>query len=735
MPKSWKAKYCALLGKGWLAATSSVFLPKSIYLDNTGLAMLHRFMLFVIAMGVIALVIFGKQYLVERIPQTSARLWTTYESSFGTDAANLLSTGSSPATHCVSPGNQNYSFWTDYGFHAKDFSCVDPAHFGDSELVPNAGTSELYVPFYFGEKWYERQVESGTCTSLKANDCEAAGAEDDASGDFAAGKSGAKKFTAGASNTCQCEMNNTHHFTVGVENTIVKLDHKMSVDDPNGKFAMGYSNKDKDTASSTGYVPIMSVVMTYDKVDKKWKEASCGTSATSTQEAHQCRFEGAPVGMKVSDWIAAAGVADLDTPNPFGGTNAQTSYTHGGGTASLNTNPTYRLSGMQIVIQIEYLDINYHTVVDWDAGNGSKKRFPGTVAYFKLQTNPQWTTRVQREFSSIPDASVGSGKTRVRTYNGLSLIVSNSTNSKFGFYSFAAFIQYLAVCVVYFTFATQAIMLFAVYVLGNTSRNYERCVREHCAVAIWAARRTPVKLFQAMTTFIWMREWQKAGTQVLSHYLDDSKAIHKSTIHHFLRTCYNPKFQHELTMQDIDQMTEACWTELGGHEGEQVTLIEYLDCALSSEVVDYQATKAAFTLSKPKGILERILGDNVKSYKAGATKAICCGLIPLDTGDAARQALLQNFNDPTLLAKGGLKVFGDSTKMMAGMGKGMAKFGLGGLTKVTKLTANVTGVAAVASATGLIKADEKKELTPQEDDEIEKGSKRSKIGIDGVKEV
>jgi hypothetical protein len=402
---------------------------------------------------------------------------------------------------------------------------------------------------------------------------------------------------------------------------------------------VGYASKSKKAAADGGYVPLLSVIMSYDQEEKIWKEHNCN-------QWGNCRFDGQTISMTVEQWMSAAGVTNLDNLNPYGGTNQQTSYTPNGGTAvALASKPSYRLFGFQIIVQLEYLDVNYHTLSDYN-DSGTEKSFPGTVCYMKIQANPQWTTRVQREFSTIPDAATGAGMSRVRTHTGLSIVVTNSTNSKFGFISMAALVQYGAVCIVYFLFATQAIMIVAVHLLGNTSRNYQRSVREHCAVALWAARRTPVKLFQAMVTFIWMREWQKGGESVLSHYLDDHKTIHKETVAHFLRVCYNTKFQAELLDQDVADMTDACWNELGGLDDNCVSLIEFLDCALSSEIVDYQATKKAFHSGAAMLPFERIFGDNMKQYKGGETKKVCCGMLSLDDNDPARAMLKNSLGAP-----------------------------------------------------------------------------------------
>jgi hypothetical protein len=299
------------------------------------------------------------------VPTGFARLWITEDSNFGTLATTQLAS----AAHCQSPANNSFSFWTDYGFSAKEFSCVDPVPFGDGELVPNAGSAELYVPFYFGEEWYERATTGGDCTTL------ASACNDAANYDL--GVPGAKKYFDDGGSPCECKRIPTHHFTVGVEKLKINMDHKMSVEDTFGQFTVGYASKSKKAAADGGYVPLLSVIMSYDQEEKIWKEHNCN-------QWGNCRFDGQTISMTVEQWMSAAGVTNLDNLNPYGGTNQQTSYTPNGGTAAaLASKPSYRLSGFQIIVQLEYLDVNYHTLSDYN-DSGTEKSFPGTVCYMKI---------------------------------------------------------------------------------------------------------------------------------------------------------------------------------------------------------------------------------------------------------------------------------------------------------------------------------------------------------------
>jgi len=185
-------------------------------------------------------------------------------------------------------------------------------------------------------------------------------------------------------------------------------------------------------------------------------------------------------------------------------------------------------------------------------------------------------------------------------------------------------------------------MLVALYLLGNTSRNYQRSVREHCNVAIQAARRTPPKMFQAAVTFFFMREWEK-DPEKMKALLEDPTPLLKSTVDVFIRRCFDPNIIGDLTEDDLDNFVDACWHEMGGDTGDGVNMPEFLECCLAGDVVDYYASKQAFNLKRPKNQMEKIFGDNVKSYHHAKKKA-CWGLLDPPGTDKARDKMRNVFN-------------------------------------------------------------------------------------------
>jgi len=195
---------------------------------------------------------------------------------------------------------------------------------------------------------------------------------------------------------------------------------------------------------------------------------------------------------------------------------------------------------------------------------------------------------------------------------------------------------------VYAQLCTFAVLLFSIKALGNTSRNYMRCAREHVNVALQAARRTPTKLFQAAVSFFFVREWEREPEK-FHNLLYDPERLTRDTIGRFIRACFNPDVVGELTEEDLENFTDAVYYELGGEKNGGVNMAEFLECSMAGDVVDYYATKQAFNLKRKKNPLEKVFADNVKSYHA-AKKGQCFGLLKPAGHDPARDKMRQLFN-------------------------------------------------------------------------------------------
>jgi len=364
---------------------------------------------------------------------------------------------------------------------------------------------------------------------------------------------------------------------------------------------------------------------------------------------------------------------------------------------------------------LEYLDSAFHGNKDWkDPATGTLKMFPGVIAFAKVQLNPLRTSQVKKDHlplqgqtAAVPLSAL-EGSVRKRATSGIAITTVTSANSKRGFLSYLALIQYLAVSIVYFNFCTLACMYLALYTLGNTSRNYARVIREQVNVAVQSARRTPAKLMIAACTFFLMREWEH-DKEAMHKFMDDHTVVHRSTIDKFMMTCYNPELLPEIEEDEAEDMVNATWNEMAGANDDGISLIEFVESALSSEAVDYISTRAAFNKQRKKTPLEKIFGDNVGSYDE-KDKKMCYGLVPNPSSlKDAKERKIRNKLRANLAAKipglnAGLDAGGALLGVGAGLGKLAGNIGLdgagalmGGLGKATNMMGKGVGLGDTTS--------------------------------------
>jgi len=714
---------CGLLGKlvtlGFNAAFTTVLVPKQCYLNNRNLSILQKFGFAIIAGGVLFLLLQAPSaYLLVVIPTSYPRMDVHQPATYATAVSTEIADTSATA-HCNTAENNRYAYIgsEQYG-KWSDFKCIDPGHLYD-EGDPGAAVDELFIPTTILENTQRVAQETPSSTACSATfNCSSG-----ATGAWDARTAGTLKYVTTpatiASETtyeCECQERPTTYFVAGVGQQQVSLDHVMQVTNTMGVHFVSHQGKSDDANKANKEAsPLLIIVMTYN--GEKWVEGNC-TSGLNRQEpsvagADHCRFgNGTLATMSVDDWLKMGGIENLDAVNPQSGlpNNADTSY----GSKTGNVEPTYRVSGLTLNLHMEYLDSAWHATKDWkDPSSGAAKLFPGIVCFVKVMVNPQPALTKTVNVVEAGAASAYTGTVRRQVKSGLHFETRFSDNSKAGFVTLIALVQFLAVTVVWFQFATLGCMFLSLYTLGTTSRNYARVIREQCNVAVQCARRTPAKMIQAAVAYFIMREWEH-DKEEMHKFMDDTTTIHKATIKKFMMTCYNPDLLPEIEEDEVDDMVEACWDEMtGGGVREGVTLIEFIESDLSSEPVDYLSMKAAFNKERKKTPFERIFGDNVQHYSQ-KDKKLCFGLIPnpammKDMSDTkARTALRSTLGATLRLAgafdvldgkagakklmggglmamKGGMKVGGalagvggDLTKGMAGMGVGVGKNLVGG---------------------------------------------------------
>lgn len=266
-----KLGFCAkLYNKAWHAAFGSVMVPAFAFVDNSALAKLHKFILLCIVFIIGMMVIGGRKYYLEVIPNAYS-LWVT-----GKDAsfATLISTQQSSSDFCNGSENNKYA-WFKSGrgidFSAKDFSCVNSSWFEDDELPRAAANGEAFFPTYFSEAWEERKVTTSDCTALQSS-CVPGG---QGASDWDNNVSGAKQFVdlglVGGQGTCKCETRPSSFFTTGIEEKIVYLKHSMTADASGQPLTSGVAGLTKEEAAENEAEPVLTIVQYFDTDEEIWK--------------------------------------------------------------------------------------------------------------------------------------------------------------------------------------------------------------------------------------------------------------------------------------------------------------------------------------------------------------------------------------------------------------------------------------------------------------------------------
>ena len=163
-----------------------------------------------------------------------------------------------------------------------------------------------------------------------------------------------------------------------------------------------------------------------------WKEADCAGAVKDTSgsvnAAGECRFlPGATIRMSVAEWLSASGITNgLMETNDKAGKNLQAgqTITVDATDYTLLDYPPLRLTGVQIILQIEYMDDYFHSEADYEGT---------TVCYIKVTANKSWTGRPEVGYEgNLPAHGAVDGKTRSRYYEGVRFTVLNSEASRFG---------------------------------------------------------------------------------------------------------------------------------------------------------------------------------------------------------------------------------------------------------------------------------------------------------------
>jgi len=696
------------------AAFTTVLVPKQCFINNRNLSILQKFLYACVAGGIAWLLLNApSQYLLITIPTGFPRIGASIsnQSTFDTAVTSEISSG----VHCASGTRDQYAFHTNAantdGEHWASATCINPKFFYDGDA--DVGVGRLFLPTAFNENRQHRAEGGAEFTALQLT-CAATFGPPSAYANGMPGYTGWVDLDTGNAGTKGlCKQNPSTYLVAGVTKKTVSFDHLMVVENSStGKTEFAYSNSEDAANKARAAPPLMTVVQMYDQTQEKWVEGSCASSPT-TQEAEQCRFQnGQSVSMSVEDWLKNAGIADLNSENMHSGMGTNAQYDAGDAEKG-KLNATWRTSGLELILQLEYLDSAFHGNKDWkDPATGTLKSFPGVIAFAKVQLNPLRTTQIKKDYLPLPGQTVAltaiEGSVRRRVTSGIAITTVTSANSKRGFLSYLALIQYLAVSIVYFNFCTLACMYLALYTLGNTSRNYARVIREQVNVAVQSARRTPAKLMIAACTFFLMREWEH-DKEAMHKFMDDHTVVHRTTIDKFMMTCYNPDLLPEIEEDEVEDMVNATWNEMAGANDSGISLIEFVESALSSEAVDYISTRAAFNKQRKKTPLEKIFGDNVSSY-AEKDKKMCYGLVPNPSSlKDAKERKIRNKLRANLAAKiPGLNAGLDGAGALLGVGAGLGKLAgnigldgagalMGGLGKGANLMGGAVGLGDTTS--------------------------------------
>merc|ERR1712216_542631 len=250
--------------------------------------------------------------------------------------ADMGSTGNED--FCNGSVNDKYN-WSDGKDTYKDATCIDGGALFDDEA--DVGVGQLFLPTLIQESFQER-ASGGGCTAL-ASSCTSTGT------DFADGVPGAKKFTAASGSGpnpthCTCEQNPKTYYAAGVTGKIIELNHVISVESPTAVAQSSYAHKTDNAHRGEGVAELFTMMMTYNKKQSVWLEASCPTSLY-TQKSGECRFGNGNVpNMSVGDWLNAGNVFGLDSRNAESGMGNNP-------LAGKEAIPPFRISGVELVVQ------------------------------------------------------------------------------------------------------------------------------------------------------------------------------------------------------------------------------------------------------------------------------------------------------------------------------------------------------------------------------------------------
>jgi hypothetical protein len=605
----------------------TVKLPRYVVVHNNPLAVLHKLMLLGISFMILYFAYSYNKHLKVVVPQGYPHMWTETGSGY-----KDLITSQKTSTWCSAGSRRKYDYYWDSTWEYSDISCVDPSYWKDGALP--SPESQAYFPTYYEVSWSEHATGETDCTALQSSCTEHANC-----GTATAGPPGRQCFTdrPGGSGTdegvCSCNRAKKDKFVLGTEAMLLAMFHMFSLTKDDGSVVQGYNTlTEAQGAGIDENLPaLLTIIQSYDEDTLQWKEASCpgvrrnhyADAKSEVNPANECRFEpGATIKLSVQDWLRAAGIDGLDQLNKRVRKNLQagTTVTVDAVDYTLQVYPLLRLTGVQIILQLEYMDPYFHD-----------EEFEGIVCYIKVEANRTWTGRHRTRYEgSLPDddEKEASGKFRRKYFEGVHFMVINSEQSRFGWPDPVQFFTYIAVTIVFLQVATHVILFIALYLLGNTSRNYQRVHRETVRTSKSATRDFPTRMMMAATSFFQLAHLERLGQQaeeIVPGFTErmhqehdsaiDGMTISKKTVERMLRCAFSAV--GDITEHDMKDMVDAVWSEMSS-DNQSVHLVEFLEIASSNEYVDFIAAQRAFDQNRSLGCLERVMGDNVIQSKHGS---------------------------------------------------------------------------------------------------------------------
>jgi len=554
-------------------------LPKYLVIENRRLGILFRFFQ-VCAIGVVGLYVYtSKPWVMDFTPVGKGlALWRE------SPDATLKADNSVP--HCSDLSSYTYRYSSSWAYNAT--SCKT---FPTGDMYFKESTSIAYFATFVKDTEYWHSSDPADCGADTEAGCIAGGGSYSASG-----------------SECQCDT---------VESSFAKNAEEDKV-----AFLHGYEvSRTSDGSSFQSAVSVKDEIEIGNKKGNAWLERlglvdvdSGGTSLQAqqmltvlqTSDGKPCevggmsqyRVEDGRLGISgtLKEWMACAGVS-LDS------TSDKTRSFAPGETSE----PSFRITGVVLDLQLTYLNYHHHNVAGHD----------GDVCFVKVKSIPAWNSRTEMIYTERPGPKRRRTAYTYRYSQGVTVQIHVS--GSFGFFDAPKLLNGLVSVIVLLGVPTIFIQFVAIFLLGLLSEIY------------YNAQRQVLNIYEAfhgissrmMVSSIGFRgltnQWRKR-----SHNM---KAMEFGDIRYHMKEAFHADIARGvLDKQEIDLLATVVFNGLNTDDGPEgaggVGFDEFVQTCSSAEVLQMKHMSSFFDVDRRRGCLERLLDDTRGAIKSAIRPGI-----------------------------------------------------------------------------------------------------------------